>query len=646
MVLFAFCGLMFVIGFLLTERALFHYRYPVLLIDTRAAIDLAAEVGKLDTRLVTTTHLAAATGAQQWIALHDEIQEKVVPMVRDAFYRLPPEIRDVDQGRLAAICEARRLADQKVLALVRAGDRQAALDLVASDAYRNISLSLSQALTALRDSARRYMDQRVAEAQRRSWIMFSCLAIGGILSFAMIWRRLNRDMVESEAAFALTEARLEHLVSFDPLTGLPNRQRLIEELQQMMVRAERSDHCIAVIALDIDGFRALNDQFGHDLGDRVLREAGRRIAASVRKDEIAARLGDDEFVIAITCRNTHEAPLRVARRIIEALQQPFCFDGLTVTVGATAGISLWPEDSALVDELLRKADVALARAKAESRGDVRFFQPVMDADLRERSLLQNELKQAIANDQIVPYFQPVVDLATGNIRGFEVLARWHHPTRGVIPPVTFISFAEDSGLIGDLTFAIVRSALQTARNWSGDPTIAVNISQKQLVDPQLADKLLNLLAETGFPPHRFEVEVTENALASDIRTAKYILHRLKSRGVCVSLDDFGTGYSCLGHLAHLPVDKIKIDSSFTRTMQERGQSATIVKSIIGLGRSLGLPVIAEGIETAAEARTLLKLGCATAQGYYFSPPVPAGAARQLLGRRLGPDIEAPQASTH
>jgi|GEM_PF-1282555 len=646
MVLFAFCGLMFVIGFLLTERALFHYRYPVLLEDARTAIDLAAEVGKLDTRLVTATHLAAATGAQKWIDLHDEIQEKVVPMARDAYRRLPPEIRDVDQGRLAAICEARRLADEKVLALVRAGDRQAALDLVSSDSYRNISLSVSQALTALRDSARRYMDQRIAEAQRRSWIMFSFLAIGGILSFAMIWRRLNQDMVESEAAFALTEARLEHLVSFDPLTGLPNRQRLIEELQQMMVRAERSDHCIAVIALDIDGFRALNDQFGHDLGDRVLREAGRRIAASVRKDEIAARLGDDEFVIAITCRNTHEAPLRVARRIIEALQQPFCFDGLTVTVGATAGVSLWPEDSALVDELLRKADVALARAKAESRGDVRFFQPVMDADLRERSLLQNELKQAIANDQIVPYFQPVVDLATGDIRGFEVLARWHHPTRGVIPPVTFISFAEDSGLIGDLTFAIIRAALQTARNWSGDPTIAVNISQKQLVDPQLADKLLGLLAETGFPPHRFEVEVTENALASDIRTAKYILHRLKSRGVCVSLDDFGTGYSCLGHLAHLPVDKIKIDSSFTRTMQERGQSATIVKSIIGLGRSLGLPVIAEGIETAAEARTLLKLGCATAQGYYFSPPVPAGAARQLLGRRLGTDIPAQQASAH
>lgn len=635
MVLLAFAGLAAAFGCLLMDQAFVHQRYREVLTDARKVIDLTWQVALTGHEMTAATGLAAATGSSIWIGVYNGLEPRGVELIEQIIQHLPEDTEQEAKDRLVELGRMRRSIDERVFGMVYAGDLPAAQALVNSTGYRDTSNAFRNQLEELRRSVRNDVMTEIRWIQIRSWLVSGSLIVLAALYFAFIWRRLNRDMGKSEAAFALAEARLEQLASFDPLTGMPNRQRLIEEVQQMMIRGERSGQRLAVIALDIDGFRGINDQFGHEIGDRVLREVGRRIISSVRQDEIAARLGDDEFVIAISCQNSQDAPMRVARRIIDLISQPHVLEGLNVDVRATAGVSIWPDDSALPDELLRKADVALARAKAETRGEVRFFQPVMDADLRERARLQTELKQAIQEGQIIPYFQPVVDLATGNIQGFEVLARWSHPTRGIIAPTAFISFAEDAGLINDLTFSLLRAALREARDWPGEPTIAVNISQRQLIDAKLAGKLLGALADVDFPPHRFEVEVTENALASDIRTAKYILYGLKSRGVRISLDDFGTGYSCLGHLAQLPVDKIKIDRSFTRTMHGQEQSATIIKSIIGLGRSLGLPVIAEGIETAEDAETLLAMGCMTAQGYFFSPPLPASSAGRLLGRPLG-----------
>lgn len=635
MVLLAFVGLAFVFGCVLADQAYVHHRYREVLASASKVIDLSWQVALTGHEMTAATGMAAATGSSIWIGVYNGLEPRGAELIDQIVQHLPEDTSQETRDRLIELGRTRRGIDERVFGMVYADDLAAAQALVNSTGYRDTSLAFRNQLEELRQSVRKSVTNEIRRIQVRSWLVSGGLMVLAALFFAIIWRRLNRDMGKSEAAFAVAEARLEQLASFDPLTGMPNRQRLIEEIQQMMIRGERSGQRLAVIALDIDGFRAINDQFGHDVGDRVLREAGRRIISSVRQDEIAARLGDDEFVIAISCQNSQDAPMRVARRIIDLIGQPHLLEGIDVDVRATAGVSIWPDDSALPDELLRKADVALARAKAETRGEVRFFQPVMDADLRERARLQTELKQAIQEGQIVPYFQPVVDLATGAIQGFEVLARWSHPTRGIIAPTAFISFAEDSGLINDLTFSLLRAALKEARAWPGEPTIAINISQRQLIDAKLAGKLLGALADVDFPAHRFEVEVTENALASDIRTAKYILYGLKSRGVRISLDDFGTGYSCLGHLAQLPVDKIKIDRSFTRTMHGQEQSATIIKSIIGLGRSLGLPVIAEGIETLEDAQTLLTMGCSTAQGYFFSPPLPAASAQRLLGRPLG-----------
>ena len=635
MVFLAFLGLAFIFVSLLLEQVYTHRRCHELLKEARKTVDLSWQVTLTGHEMTAATRLAAATGDDLWAGVYSGLEPRAAELMGQLVQALPADARKEAWGQLVELGNMRRSADERVFRLVRAGDLAAARELVNSAGYRDTSLAFRNQLEEMRRSAHKNLMDKIRYMQLGAWAFSGSLIIAMALFFAGVWRRLNRDMGQSEAAFALAEARLEQLASFDPLTGMPNRQRLIEEIQQMMIRGERSGHRLAVIALDIDGFRTINDQFGHDVGDRVLREVGRRIVSSVRQDEIAARLGDDEFVIAINCHNSQDAPMRVARRIIDLISQPQLLDVLNVDVRATAGVSLWPDDSALPDELLRKADVALARAKAESRGEVRFFQPMMDADLRERSRLQTELKQAILEGQIVPYFQPVVALETGHIQGFEALARWKHPTRGIISPAAFIPFAEDAGLINDLTFSILRAALTEARDWPGEPTIAVNISQKQLSDAKLSGKLLAVLAEVDFPPHRFEVEVTENALASDLHTAKYILYGLKSRGVRISFDDFGTGYSCLGHLAQLPVDKIKIDRSFTRTMHGQEQSATIIKSILGLGQSLGLPVIAEGIETEEDAKTLLAMGCEAAQGFFFSPPLPAQAAARLLGRPLG-----------
>ena len=634
-VLLAFVGLTLVFGCLLVDQVYVHHRYREVLADAGKVVDLSWKLTLTAHEMTAASGMAAATGSSIWIGVYNGLQPRGAELIEQISQDLPPNAGQDVRERIVELGRMRRSMDERSFSMVYAGDIEAAQALVNSNSYRDTSMAFRNQLEELREAVRLNMEKEIQKIQVRSWLVSGGLLVLAGLFFAVIWRRLNRDMDKSEAAFALAEARLEQLSSFDPLTGMPNRQRLIDEMQQMMIRGERSGHRLAVIALDIDGFRGINDQYGHEVGDRVLREVGRRIISSVRQDEIAARLGDDEFVIAISCKNGHDAPMRVARRIIDLIGQPHVLEGLNVDVRATAGVSLWPDDSALPDELLRKADVALARAKAETRGEVRFFQPVMDADLRERTRLQTELKQAIQEGQIVPYFQPVVNLATGDIQGFEVLARWSHPTRGIVAPTAFISFAEDTGLINDLTFSLLRAALKEARSWPGEPTIAVNISQRQLIDAKLAGKLLGVLADVDFPAHRFEVEVTENALASDIRTAKYILYGLKSRGVRISLDDFGTGYSCLGHLAQLPVDKIKIDRSFTRTMHGQEQSATIIKSIIGLGSSLGLPVIAEGIETAEDAEALLAMGCMTAQGYFFSPPLPAGSAERLLGRPLG-----------
>ncbi len=387
--------------------------------------------------------------------------------------------------------------------------------------------------------------------------------------------------------------------------------------------------------IDLDGFKPINDRLGHAAGDGVLMEVSRRLNSLVRKGEAVARLGGDEFVVVLNPGAAGDAPIRVAQRLIASLSEVMALPQGDVAVSASVGVALYPTDGSSAEALIRRADVALYRAKNEARGDVCFFQQSMDDDVREREALESELRSAIAQDRIDPYFQPLVDLASGRLTGFEVLARWPHPARGLIPPSTFVQIAEDSGQIDALMVGVMRKALFAAVAWDTSLTIAVNIAPQQLKNDSLIQRLLTVLREAEFPPERFEIEITENSLLGDLDVLRRIVQGLKAHGIRVALDDFGTGYSSLSHLSELPFDKLKIDRSFIRTMRARPESATIVNAIIGLGRSLNLPTTAEGIESELEAGLLARLGCNLGQGFLYSRPVPAEEVPQLIAGLRG-----------
>jgi predicted signal transduction protein with EAL and GGDEF domain len=324
-----------------------------------------------------------------------------------------------------------------------------------------------------------------------------------------------------------------------------------------------------------------------------------------------------------------EEPARFAEKVIASLTAPITWTTTQVQVGATIGIALLPDDSIDPATLLRSADIAMYRGKREGRGNYRFFEAGMEEELQARAMIEGELRAAIADGSIRPYYQPLVDLPTKQLLGFEVLARWYHPTKGVLSPMLFIPIAEETGLIGDLSFGLLRQACLDAKLWPAHLQLAINVSPCQLQDPRLPERVLGILTETGFPASRLEVEITETALVQDINAARRTLKSLKNLGVRIALDDFGTGYSSLYHLRELKFDKIKIDQSYVRSLGRNAESVKIVDAIIGLGKSLGLLTTAEGIETASELEYLTDQGCSFGQGYLFGAPVPASMVSAL-----------------
>ena len=339
--------------------------------------------------------------------------------------------------------------------------------------------------------------------------------------------------------------------------------------------------------------------------------------------------GSLEFVVAIEHAATDEHPARLASRIIRELSAPYRVDERKIVIGATIGIARAPVNSCDAEELLRAADVAMYEAKRAGKGQHRFFHAEMDARLRDRAALENDLRGAIEQGEIVPYFQPVMSLAEERVIGFEALARWEHPTRGLIVPDDFIPIAEDLGLIDALSDGILRAGCLAAREWEPDTTLAINIAPMQLRDPWLSARLLGILAETGFSPRRLIVEVTENAVIDDLPLANEVFESLQTAGIRIALDDFGKGYSSLSHLRQLHFNHLKIDSSFVRSM-DSAESRKIVQAVAGLGRALGMPVTAEGVENAATADMLRELGCEQAQGYLFGRPTPAATTAKAF----------------
>ena len=431
-----------------------------------------------------------------------------------------------------------------------------------------------------------------------------------------------------------TESRMAHMAYHDGLTDLPNRAAFLQALSQMIEACANTSEEFAVLSVDLDGLKEINDVFGHATGDKVLIEVARRIQ-TVARGGVVARLSGDEFGLIIDGRQP-EAGKALAQQLAVIMATEFQIDGKSVRTGVTTGISVFPANGADAASLLANAGAALFRAKAKARGAIGLYEPEMDQQIRDRRVLHQELSVAIRNGELSLYYQPQAKsghtVATSEIIGFEALARWLHPVRGFVPPSDFIPLAEESGLIVEMGEWILRQACQEAASWPNPLQIAVNLSPAQFMHGDLVGLVHSILLETGLAPGRLELEITEGVLIEDFDRGLALLRRLKALGVRVSMDDFGSGYSSLSYLQAFPFDKIKIDRDFVLNLGRNPQSAAIVRAVIGLGHGLDMSIVAEGVETEQQLVFLADQGCDAVQGYLIGKPLPIGQYPHLVGR--------------
>ncbi len=483
-------------------------------------------------------------------------------------------------------------------------------------------------------------DQTTEERVARTWKHIK--ADGSLIDVAIYSRHLTfddkpavllalMDITERKRA----EQRLAFMAQHDGLTGLPNRMLLRQKLDELLVSTRRTGDKLAVLFIDLDNFKAINDTLGHAIGDKLLRGVTKRLKSSLREEDSVARLGSDEFAVVQAGIQRPEDIAFLARRLIDAVSEPYLFDGHTIVSGASIGIAIAPGDGDDAEKLLKNADMALSRAKSEGNGTFSFFESEMDARAQTRRRIEIDLRDAIENSFLQPYYQPLIDLKSGLITGFEALVRWPHPERGMIPPGDFIPVAEETGLINAVGGLMLRRACMDAAKWPDEVRVAVNLSPLQFRTGNLLSVVMDTLKHSGLPPKRLELEITETLLLDKSDQVLATLHALRALGVRISMDDFGTGYSSLSYLRSFPFDKIKIDQSFVRDLDSNHGGQAIVRSIISLGKGLGVTITAEGVETEAELSCLRAEGCHEGQGFLFSRARPNGDIVKLLEAQRG-----------
>ena len=437
------------------------------------------------------------------------------------------------------------------------------------------------------------------------------------------------DITERKEA----EARVAHMAHHDALTGLPNRVMMRIRMEEALTRLRRSGKSVATLCIDLDNFKSVNDTLGHPCGDHLLQCVAQRLRSALRAEDTAVRLGGDEFAVVQTDVQDPAEVSALARRILEDLSEPYDIMGHQVLIGASIGIAMAPGDGIDADKLLKSADLALYRAKADGKGAFRFFESEMDARVQARRHLEMELRGAMLAHKLDVNYQPLVNLKTGQISGFEALVRWPHPERGFVPPSEFIPVAEETGLISTLGAYVLRRACTDAVKWPPHVKLAVNLSALQFRTGNLFALVKQTLEETGLSPKRLELEITESLLLDKVDQVMATLHALRALGIHISMEDFGTGYSSLSYLRKFPFDKIKIDQSFVRNLADNADSQAIVRAILSLGSSLGITITAEGVETEAELDCLKTEGCNEGQGYLFSKARPQTEVLELLAQK-------------
>ncbi len=467
-------------------------------------------------------------------------------------------------------------------------------------------------------------DGRILEVQTHP------LGTGGVV-------RTYADITERKRA----DAQIIHMALHDSLTGLANRRLLADRLGEALARVLEGGRGGAVLLVDLDRFKTINDMRGHSFGDRVLVQATTRLNSVVSSADLVARIGGDEFCVLQSGQEEPAAAEALAREIVRRLSEPYLIEGQEVLLSASVGIACYPDNGSSVDQLLTNADTALYRAKESGRAAFRLYEPAMDVRIAEQRLLERDLRNAVALEQLSIFYQPVLDSENCEITGFEALLRWFHPLRGEISPDEFIPIAEESGLMTPLAFWVMETACAEAMKWPVPFRIAINLSPKLFWGPDLPDRVAAILARTGLPPDRLVLEVTEGVLIDNSQSALAAMSSLKNQGILIALDDFGTGYAGFSYLRRFPFDSIKIDRSFIGTLCEDEESCAIVRAILTLAHSLRLKVIAEGVESQAQLRWLRAEGCGEVQGFLFGKPMPARQIGRFLANKAGRSTDAP-----
>jgi len=455
------------------------------------------------------------------------------------------------------------------------------------------------------------------------------------------WRRYVDLQHEAEMREE-QERRATVLATTDPITGLYNRKGFADRAGQLCIDAGDRGDQLVVISFQVHRFKSINDQHGYETGDRLLKTISVALADALGSEAVLARLGGDEFAVALALPSDDIGRADAfAETVLQTVSRPLLFEERIIQVGAFAGIASAAASDARIPDILRRADIAMDHARTGRVARPVWFDAGMERALIAHGEIEQGIRFGLEHGQFVPHFEPQVDLKTGEIVGFEVLARWIHPLSGVIGPDVFIPVAEEIGLIGRLSDEVIGEALRQAASWDPDVKISVNISPFQLADGWLAQRIIKTLSETGFPAERLVIEITESSLFADLDLARSIVTSLKNQGIRLALDDFGTGFSSLAHLRSLPFDIIKIDRSFVTNIHSKRESSAIVRAVTTLASALQVPVCVEGIENEESYRAVVGLGCEIGQGWYFGKPMPADDARELLGSRRRPD-ENPQ----
>jgi len=443
------------------------------------------------------------------------------------------------------------------------------------------------------------------------------------------------------------EESIRQLAYYDSITGLPNRDLFKEHLSMALHQAERNNERVAVMFLDLDNFKRVNDSLGHEAGDKLLKTISERLHECLRSSDVAgrdiadmdaslARLGGDEFTVMLSGLQGIEHVEMIGQRILERIAEPMILSGNRICISSSIGVAIYPEDGKDLDTLLRNADAAMYEVKSQGRNGVFFYDNVLRQQSHDRVQLESELHTAIEQDQLILFYQPKVDAKTCKVMGFEALIRWIHPKRGMVSPIDFIPVAEESGLIIPMGIWVIKTACRQYQAWrkitDSEFSVSVNLSAHQFTDKNLITEIRDILLETEMPPKYLEFEITETVLMQDADTAMKVLNEMKDMGLKVSIDDFGTGYSSISYLKHFPADVLKIDRAFVKDLPDDEQDATITNAIILLAKALNMSIVAEGVETEAQLEWMREKGCDQIQGYLFSPPVPPEKAQLMLGK--------------